>query len=131
MTIDVLRGEGRSHTETAYAHKPDFGAKLLPKPNQTSTIEVADQKTLLWVIEKRREGWSDEARREGRHREEDRSSRRKSQKEKRGEKRQQRREGWRKKRRRDRERRRGHLPLAAGSESTPEMRSEQPAGHKH
>lgn len=41
-----------------------------------------------------------------------------------------------KKRGRDRERRRkrrrkGHLPLAAGSESTPEMRSEQPAGHKH
>ena len=28
-------------------------------------------------------------------------------------------------------RRRGHLLLAAGSEPTPEMRSEQPAGHKH
>lgn len=32
--------------------------------------------------------------------------------------------------RRRKRRRKGHLPLAAGSESTPEMRSEQPAGYK-
>lgn len=40
-----------------------------------------------------------------------------------------------KRERRDRERRKrrrkGHLPLAAGSESTPEMRSEPPAGLEH
>lgn len=42
--------------------------------------------------------------------------------------------GWMEKKReeereREKRRRKGHLPLAAGSESQPEMRSEQPAGH--